>query len=134
MIDLRKLEKILPLVEKPGRYIGNELGIVKKDTDLPIRFLYAFPDVYEVGMSNLGHIILYHLTNEREDTYAERVYCPFRDMQEQMKKEGIPLYSLETYTEIEDSTFPMRCAIPLSLRCWNSGTSRSGAVTGTVLP
>ncbi len=101
MIDLRKLEKILPLVEKPGRYIGNELGIVKKDTDLPIRFLYAFPDVYEVGMSNLGHIILYHLTNEREDTYAERVYCPFRDMQEQMKKEGIPLYSLETYTEID---------------------------------
>ena len=99
MIDTVKLDQILPLVEKPGRYIGNELGCVKKSQDLPIRFLFAFPDVYEVGMSHLGSTILYHLTNEREDTYAERTYAPFPDMQEQMIKTGIPLYSLETYTE-----------------------------------
>ena len=99
MIDTAKLDQILPLVEKPGRYIGNELGCVKKSQDLPIRFLFAFPDVYEVGMSHLGSTILYHLTNEREDTYAERTYAPFPDMQEQMIKAGIPLYSLETYTE-----------------------------------
>jgi len=99
LIDTVKLDQILPLVEKPGRYIGNELGCVKKSQDLPIRFLFAFPDVYEVGMSHLGSTILYHLTNEREDTYAERTYAPFPDMQEQMIKAGIPLYSLETYTE-----------------------------------
>lgn len=98
MIDLAKLEKILPLVEKPGRYIGGEVGSVKKSTELPIRFLFAFPDIYEVGMSHLGSVILYHLTNEREDTYAERAYAPFPDMQEQMEKEGIPLFSLETYS------------------------------------
>ena len=98
MIDLKKLEKILPLVEKPGRYIGGEVGIARKRTDVPIRFLFAFPDIYEVGMSHLGSIILYHLTNEREDTYAERAYAPFPDMQQQMEKEGIPLFSLETYT------------------------------------
>ncbi len=99
MIDTVKLDQILPLVEKPGRYIGKELGSVKKSTDLPIRFLFAFPDVYEVGMSHLGSIILYHMTNARSDTYAERAYAPFPDMQEQMKKMGIRLYSLETYTE-----------------------------------
>ena len=101
-IDRRKLDKILPLVEKPGRYIGNELGCYKKDTSLPIRFLFAFPDVYEVGMSHLGSIILYNMTNEREDTFAERTYCPFPDMQEKMKEEGIPLYSLETYTPAKE--------------------------------
>ena len=65
MIDLKKLEKILPLVEKPGRYIGGEVGIARKRTDVPIRFLFAFPDIYEVGMSHLGSVILYHLTNQR---------------------------------------------------------------------
>ena len=98
MIDLKKLEKILPLVEKPGRYIGGEVGIARKNTDVPIRFLFAFPDIYEVGMSHLGSVILYHLTNERDDTYAERAYAPFPDMQEQMQKEGIPLFSLETHS------------------------------------
>ena len=94
MIDTAKLDRILPLVEKPGRYIGRELGSVKKSTELPIRFLFAFPDVYEVGMSHLGSIILYHMTNARPDTYAERAYAPFPDMQAQMKQAGIPLYSL----------------------------------------
>ena len=98
MIDVDALNRILPQVEKPARYTGGELGMIKKPTEMPIRFLFAFPDVYEVGMSHLGSIILYHLTNEREDTYAERAYAPFPDMQQRMKEMGIPLYSLETYT------------------------------------
>ncbi len=99
MIDKIKLDKILPLVEKPGRYIGGEIGAVKKPTKVPIRFLFAFPDVYEVGMSHLGSVILYHLANKRDDTYAERTYAPFLDMQQKMREAGIPLYSLETFTE-----------------------------------
>ena len=98
MIDRKVLESILPKVEKPARYIGGEPNMVRKSADVPIRFLFAFPDVYEVGMSHLGTTILYHLTNEREDTYAERTYAPFKDMQDCMKEAGIPLYSLETYT------------------------------------
>ena len=58
---------------------------------------YSFPDVYEVGMSHLGTTILYHLTNEREDTYAEHTYTSLKDMQDCMKEAGIPLYSPETY-------------------------------------
>ncbi|MBE5759397.1 MAG: TIGR03960 family B12-binding radical SAM protein [Clostridiales bacterium] len=94
---MNALTAILSKVEKPGRYVGGELGRVKKDA-YKVRFLYAFPDVYEVGMSHLGTQILYKLTNEREDTYAEQCFAPFPDMQEEMKKAGIPLYSLETFT------------------------------------
>ena len=97
MIDMNALTAILSKVEKPGRYVGGELGRIKKDA-YKVRFLYAFPDVYEVGMSHLGTQILYKLTNEREDTYAEQCFAPFPDMQEEMKKAGIPLYSLETFT------------------------------------
>ena len=98
MIDFEKISAILEHVEKPARYTGGELNISHKNPDLPLHLLYAFPDVYEVGMSNLGLAILYNLANEREDTCCERVYAPFPDMQEQMKQAGIPLYSLETYT------------------------------------
>lgn len=102
MIDFEKISAILERVEKPARYTGGELNIVKKSTDLPLHFLYAFPDVYEVGMSNLGLAILYHIANKREDTFAERVYAPFPDMQDEMKQAGIPLYSLETYTPAKE--------------------------------
>lgn len=98
MIDVKALEHILPQVEKPARYTGGEFNMVEKPKDVPIRFLFAFPDAYEVGMSHLGSTILYHLTNQREDTTAERAYAPFLDMQQQMEQAGIPLYSLETYT------------------------------------
>lgn len=98
MIELTQLEAILPRVEKPARYIGGELNSVVKNVDIPIHFLFAFPDCYEVGMSHLGTTILYHLTNERADTYAERAYLPFADMQREMHAAGIPLYSLETRT------------------------------------
>ena len=102
MIDIEKLEQILPLVEKPARYTGGEWNMTVKSVDVPIRFLFAFPDVYEVGMSHLGSTILYHMTNQRGDAYAERAYVPFRDMQEKMKEAGIPLYSLETYTPAKE--------------------------------
>lgn len=98
MIDFEKISAILEHVEKPARYTGGELNICHKDPALPLHLLYAFPDVYEVGMSNLGLAILYHLANRREDTCCERVYAPFPDMQEAMRGAGIPLYSLETYT------------------------------------
>lgn len=98
MIRFDKISTLLKNVEKPARYTGGELNSYHKSTDVPIRFLFAFPDAYEVGMSHLGTVILYNLANEREDTFAERTYAPFPDMQEAMQKADIPLYSLETYT------------------------------------
>lgn len=99
MIDTTLLDAILPLVTKPGRYTGGEIGAVYKEKDDLIRFLWAFPDGYEVGMSHLGTQIMYQLLNEREDTYVERVYAPFPDMQAQMERHQIPLFSLETKRE-----------------------------------
>ncbi len=99
MIDLKKLDRALAGVEKPGRYTGGEMGAAKADKPFDIRFLLAFPDVYEVGMSHLGSAILYSLLNGRADTLAERAYAPFPDMQAQMEKQDIPLYSLESYEE-----------------------------------
>ncbi|WAM36813.1 TIGR03960 family B12-binding radical SAM protein [Caldicellulosiruptor acetigenus] len=97
-----KVFKLLYGVEKPGRYIGNEINMVKKDpAKVDVRFAFCFPDVYEIGMSNLGLKILYHLLNEREDVYCERAFMPWVDMQQQMKKEGIKLFSLETFTELD---------------------------------
>lgn len=100
LIDRAKLEKILPLVEKPARYTGGELNMVKKNPEGLIRFALAFPDVYEVGMSHLGTSILYHLLNERQDTYVERAFAPWADMQEKMQQSDIQLYTLETGTEL----------------------------------
>ncbi len=103
MIDIKKLSAILPKVEKPARYVGGELGRVKKNLDdVKVRFLYAFPDVYEVGMSHLGTQILYKLTNKNKGVYAEQCFAPFPDMLEEMKKADIPLYSLETYTPVKE--------------------------------
>ncbi|AEM74487.1 TIGR03960 family B12-binding radical SAM protein [Caldicellulosiruptor acetigenus] len=96
-----KVFKLLYGVEKPGRYIGNEINMVKKDpAKVDVRFAFCFPDVYEIGMSNLGLKILYHLLNEREDVYCERAFMPWVDMQQKMQKEGIKLFSLETFTEL----------------------------------
>ena len=102
MIDLQKLERILPKVEKPARYIGEEMNRAKSKADVPVRFLFAFPDVYEVGMSHLGTTILYNQANERQDVAAERTFAPFGDMQAAMKEAGIPLYSLESYTPAKE--------------------------------
>ena len=93
----KELDAFLNTVEKPARYTGGELNaVVKKPRDVAIRFAFCFPDVYEVGMSHLGMRILYHLLNSREDTYCERVFAPWVDMEEQMRKHSIPLYGLES--------------------------------------
>ncbi len=90
-------EDLLMSVEKPARYIGNEWNMICKNPEnVDIRFAFCFPDIYEVGMSHLGMKILYHLINERKDTYCERVFAPWVDMEERMRGNHIPLFSLET--------------------------------------
>ena len=93
----RRLESILPKVQKPGRYTGGEINQVVKDwqTDLT-KVVFVFPDLYDIGMSNLGLAILYELLNQRSDTLAERAYMPWIDMEEAMREARVPLYSLET--------------------------------------
>ena len=94
-------DDILGSVEKPSRYTGNEWNMVKKDVSgVKARFAFCFPDVYEVGMSHLGMKILYHILNERQDIYCERVFAPWVDMEERMRSHGIPLFSLETKTPV----------------------------------
>ncbi|MSR90849.1 TIGR03960 family B12-binding radical SAM protein [Inconstantimicrobium porci] len=96
-------DDILCKVEKPARYIGGEINEIKKDIEsVDIRFVFCFPDVYEVGMSHLGTRILYHTINERQDTYCERVFAPWTDMEELMRKNNIPLYTLETKSALGD--------------------------------
>lgn len=106
---MRKLalsDEILMEIDKPARYIGNEVNSVKKDlSDIDIRFCMCFPDVYEIGMSHLGIQILYEMFNRREDTYCERVYSPWPDLHEIMKERQIPLFSLETQSPIRDFDF-----------------------------
>lgn len=90
-------DHILHKVEKPSRYVGGELNqVVKNPKDVDIRFAFCFPDVYEVGMSHLGTRILYHTINERKDTYCERVFAPWPDMEAELRKNEIPLMTLET--------------------------------------
>ncbi len=92
-----KLERILPKVQKPARYIGGELNQVVKNWDsIATHVALVFPDIYDIGMSNLGLAILYELINQRSDASAERVYNPWIDMEEAMRCEHIPLYSLES--------------------------------------
>lgn len=97
--DLRaKLERILPRVTKPGRYLGLEKNLVRKDWNgVAVRLLLAFPDTYEIGMSHQGTRILYHMANRRPDTLCERTFAPWPDMAQAMREVGIPLYSLESY-------------------------------------
>ena len=106
---MRKLalsDEILMKVEKPARYIGNELNSIVKDKDaVDIRFAMCFPDVYEIGMSHLGIQILYDMFNRREDTWCERVYSPWSDLHKIMKEENIPLFGLESQEPIKDMDF-----------------------------
>lgn len=101
-----KLNQLLKRVEKPGRYIGGEINSAKKDvTKVKGRFAFAFPDLYEIGMSYLGMQILYKVLNDREDIYCERVFAPADDMEDLMRKEGLPLMTLETKTPLKDMDF-----------------------------
>jgi len=96
-ITERTLDVILPKVAKPARYTGHEWNSVVKDWDqVEVKIALAYPDVYEVGMSNLGLMILYDLLNREEGILAERVYAPWIDMEEAMRRAGLPLYSLES--------------------------------------
>ena len=106
---MRKLalnDEILMSIDKPARYIGNELNSVMKDTSqISIRFAMCFPDVYEIGMSHLGIQILYDMFNRREDTWCERVYSPWPDLHSILKEKEIPLFALESQDPIKDFDF-----------------------------
>lgn len=93
-----RLERLLLKVQKPGRYVGGELNIVVKDwTRIPTKVALLFPDIYDIGVSNVGLKILYDQINQREDALAERAYAPWLDMEAVLRSNGIPLYSLESH-------------------------------------
>ena len=95
-------DEILLKIEKPSRYTGNEVNSVVKDPEkVDIRFAMCFPDVYEIGMSHLGMQILYHMFNEREDTWCERVFSPWTDLDQVMRQENIPLFALESQDPVK---------------------------------
>lgn len=99
----KEVEKILQYVQKPARYAGGELNSVIKDKDkIDLRYAFCFPDTYEIGMSHLGMKILYGLVNEREDAWCERVFAPDTDMEEQMRKNNVPLFALESGDYLTD--------------------------------
>lgn len=95
-----KLDKALKQIEKPARYIGSEKGIVIKESDSLLKFAFAFPDLYEIGMSYMGLEILYNIVNQIDELYLERVFQPAPDMAEIMRREGLPLFTLETKTPV----------------------------------
>ncbi len=104
-IDGRKLDRILAKVQKPARYLGGEFNSIVKDWNDPnilTKVALVFPDVYDLGMSNLGLAILYDLLNKRDDILAERAYVPWPDMEAEMKAAGLPLYALESYRPLGD--------------------------------
>ena len=102
----QKIERILANVQKPGRYVGGELNAVIKDkADVDVRFAFCFPDVYEVGMSHLGMKILYSVLNEQPDIWCERVFAPWVDMEEEMRKHDIPLFALESGDSVAEFDF-----------------------------
>jgi len=102
-INLNTLERILPTVQKPGRYVGGEYNSIVKDWEAtPTRVCLAFPDIYDLGMSNLGLAILYDVLNGLPDVLAERTYTPWVDMIAALRETRIPLYSLESKRPLAD--------------------------------
>jgi len=98
-----KIDSLLDRVQKPARYMGGEMNAVLKDPEhVDIRYAFAFPDVYEVGMSHLGSRILYDIINKREDALCERVFMPWVDMADLMRNENVPLFSIETRSPVRD--------------------------------
>ena len=99
----KRLERILPRVQKPARYTGGEYNqILKNKDEVDIRLAFCFPDTYEIGMSNLGMSILYETMNSLPFVWCERVFAPWGDMYDEMKKAGIPLYALESGDAVGD--------------------------------
>lgn len=101
-----RFEQLLLSVQKPGRYSGGEIGSVVKDkSKIDVRFAFCFPDVYEIGMSHLGMKILYSQFNSRDDIWCERVFAPWIDFEEVMRKNDIPLFALESRDPISEFDF-----------------------------
>ncbi|HEY7369247.1 MAG TPA: TIGR03960 family B12-binding radical SAM protein, partial [Thermoanaerobaculia bacterium] len=98
-----RLEPLLPLVEKPGRYVGLERNVVRKDlSKATVTLALAFPDTYEIGMSHTGLKILYEIVNRREELACERVYAPWTDLEARLREAGIPLFSVESFAPVRD--------------------------------
>ena len=99
----KRLERILPRVQKPARYVGGEYNAVKKDpAQVDTRIAFCFPDTYEIGMSNLGMRILYGVMNEMEGVWCERVFAPWGDMEAEMRAHGLPLWALESHDPVSE--------------------------------
>ena len=99
----KRLERILPRVQKPARYVGGEFNAIMKDkSKVDTRIAFCFPDTYEIGMSNLGMRILYGVMNNMEGVWCERCYAPWGDMEEEMRKAHIPLYALESFDPLSE--------------------------------
>lgn len=106
MKKLALSDEILLSIDKPARYIGNEVNAVKKDIDaVDVSFVMCFPDVYEIGMSHLGIQILYDMFNRREDVCCDRVYSPWTDLDKIMREKEIPLFAVESQRPIKDFDF-----------------------------
>ena len=98
-----KLQRILPMVQKPARYTGGEFNEIKKDLEqIRVRIAFCFPDTYEIGMSNVGMRILYGVMNEMDGVWCERVFAPWADMEDAMRANNIPLWALESQDPIKD--------------------------------
>lgn len=99
----QRLERILPRVQKPARYTGGEYNqIIKDKAEVNLRMAFCFPDIYEIGMSNIGMRILYSVMNQMPGVWCERVFAPWGDMEQEMRAAGIPLYALESGDPVSD--------------------------------
>ena len=99
----KRLERILPRVQKPARYVGGEYNAVMKDlSQVDTRVAFCFPDTYEIGMSNIGMRILYGVMNEMSGVWCERVFAPWGDMEDKMRAHGLPLWALESHDAVRD--------------------------------
>ena len=97
------LERILPTVQKPARYVGGEYNEIRKDRSaVRTRVAFCFPDTYEIGMSNIGMRILYGIMNEIDGVWCERVFAPWGDMEEAMRKHHLPLFALESHDAVAE--------------------------------
>src|SRR6266542_3486181 len=98
-----RLEPLLPLVERPGRYVGLERNVTRKDLSAcAVTVALAFPDTYEIGMSHTGLKILYEIVNRRHSFACERVYAPWVDLEEKMREQSIPLFTVESFAPVAD--------------------------------
>lgn len=101
-MSFKDIQTVLPFVKRPSSYLGGEINSVKPGTPHRISFALCFPDIYEIGMAHFGLQILYHILNKKEHVIAERVFAPGQDMEQRLKKSGLPLFSLETKRPLRD--------------------------------